>query len=97
MFPLSFPSREHSLIFLSSLQVLPGEPVYAQVNRDKKKNSRGPLDAMQAPQQQQQQLPPGYQDYGDHQDHWQVANHQGVPMDAGQQQQQQQAAGDSWV
>ena len=95
MFPLSFLSPGYSLIFLSSLQVLPGEPVYAQVNRDKKKNSRGPQDAMQA---QQQQLPPGYQDYGDHQDHWQVANHQGVPMDAGQQQQQQQqAAGDSWV
>ncbi len=87
--------------FVLVRQVRPGEPVYAQVNRDKKKNSRGPVHP-QDPQQQQQM----YQNYAEHADHWQVQNHQQQALDgsAGQQQQQPGAAapggtpaGDSWV
>ena len=31
-------------IFVVTFQVYPGEPVYAQVNREKKKNSRNQMD-----------------------------------------------------
>lgn len=84
------------------LQVLPGEPVYAQVNRDKKKNSRN--HAADLAHHQPAMHPNSYQDYGDHADHWQVANHHGVPLDPQQQiaaanhsGNSGQAAGDSWV
>ena len=71
-------------------QVRPGEPVYAQVNRDKKKNSRNHSDHPQMMMQ--------YGDYSEHADHWQQAPPQ-------QQQQHPQhihgpaatPAGDSWV
>ena len=66
-------------------QVLPGEPVYAHVNRDKKKNSRNHQQPPTQPPPQQ-----GYHDYSD--EHWQVANSQGTPLD-----QSGGPAGDSWV
>ena len=44
-------------------QVRPGEPVYAQVNRDKKKNSRN--------HSENPQMMMHYSDYSEHADHWQ--------------------------
>lgn len=84
---------------------LPGEPVYAQVNRDKKKNSRvSHQDNNVHVQQQQQQYPPGYHDYADGGGggaaDWHVVNQQGMSLDQQQQQinnQQTAAGGDSWV
>ncbi|XP_059090371.1 catenin delta-2-like isoform X2 [Tigriopus californicus] len=91
-------------IYAPNHHVLPGEPVYAQVNRDKKKNSRN--HAADLAHHQPAMHPNAYQDYGDHADHWQVANHHhhGVPLDPQQQiaaanhsGSSGQAAGDSWV
>ena len=84
--------------FFKSFQVRPGEPVYAQVNRDKKKNSRNHSDH---PQMMMQYAG----DYSEHADHWQQPHPQ---QQGGQPQQQQQhpqhihgpaatPAGDSWV
>lgn len=68
--------------FAVCFQVRPGEPVYAQVNRDKKKNSRN--------DQQQQQMMMHYSDYSEHADHWQQQpQHIHGPAAA--------PAGDSWV
>ena len=75
-------------------QVRPGEPVYAQVNRDKKKNSRNHSDHPQMLMQ--------YGDYSEHADHWQQ---QPPPQQQQPQQQHPQhihgpaatPAGDSWV
>ena len=85
------------LIHVYIFQVRPGEPVYAQVNRDKKKNSR---PGVPGDPTQQQQMMMHYGDYSEHVDHWQPS--QQTPP---QQQQQQQhihgpaaaPAGDSWV
>jgi hypothetical protein len=94
--------HELTEIFSLCAQVLPGEPVYAQVNRERKRTTRGAQDQMLAPQQ----AGLGYHDYSEHADHWQVANHLEQHTGANgrpQQQQQQQpgsaeaAAGDSWV
>ena len=78
-------------------QVRPGEPVYAQVNRDKKKNSR-PLPG---DPNSQQQIMMHYGDYSEHADHWQQQTN---PQQTPPQQQQQHIhgpaaapAGDSWV
>lgn len=76
--------------------VRPGEPVYAQVNRDKKKNSR----PVQGDPTQQQQLLMHYGDYSEHADHWQQQTN---PQQTPPQQQQHihgpaaAPAGDSWV
>ena len=64
-------------------QVRPGEPVYAQVNRDRKnKNGKSPNNPhlqdhpthqqmLQQQQHHQQQLAnAGYSDYTDHAEHW---------------------------
>jgi len=51
----------NALISLSSVR--PGEPVYAQVNRDKKKNSRN--------HSENPQMMMHYSDYSEHADHWQ--------------------------
>jgi len=80
------------------IECRPGEPVYAQVNRDKKKNSRNHSDH---PQMMMQYAG----DYSEHADHWQQPHPQ---QQGGQPQQQQQhpqhihgpaatPAGDSWV
>jgi hypothetical protein len=88
-------SSFHAIFFIA-LQIRPGEPVYAQVNRDKKKNSRNHSDG------QMMMVPhhPLYSDYSEHAEHWQ--QQQVPPQHHHQQQQQQQiqgpaAAGDSWV
>lgn len=65
-----------------SHMVRPGEPVYAQVNRDKKR-SRGPGDSN-----------PDHSDYSDHAHHWTVQDGAGHTLDQGGA---QPAAGDSWV
>jgi len=69
--------------------VRPGEPVYAQVNRDKKRSrgaggEGGQFDA---------------QDYSDHAHHWAVQDNSGQNLDTsgGDRSQQQPPAGDSWV
>lgn len=77
-------------------QVRPGEPVYAQVNRDaKKKNSSSSRVPDSQQQQQQQRLDAaayatassGGQlqgNYDEHSDHWQVTNHHGQTLDVAQ-------------
>ena len=85
-------------------QVRPGEPVYAQVNRDKKKSSRmGPSDPMGL--YHGANGGGGAGDYSEHADHWRVmqatpsggqqvqVDSAGVPQPAAQGGQ----AGDSWV
>ena len=69
------------------MQVRPGEPVYAQVNRDKKRSrgaggEGGQFDA---------------QDYSDHAHHWAVQDNSGQNLDTsgGDRNQQQPPAGDS--
>ena len=69
-------------VTLNPVQVRPGEPVYAQVNRDKKR-SRGPGDSN-----------PDHSDYSDHAHHWTVQDGAGHTLDQGGA---QPAAGDSWV
>ena len=51
------------LIHVYIFQVRPGEPVYAQVNRDKKKNSR---PGVPGDPTQQQQMMMHYGDYSEH-------------------------------
>ena len=76
------------------MQVRPGEPVYAQVNREKKR-SRGGAD----------ESPGGYPpdgryhdgDYSDHGLHWSVNDQSGHQLDTSGQGQGQNSAGDSWV
>ena len=73
------------------LQVRPGEPVYAQVNRDKKRSRGGPDMA-------------GY-DYSDHAQHWVIQDNAGNILDTSQVSGQTSSAnnshntqgGDSWV
>ena len=103
------PQLTHFLLFLFQV-VRPGEPVYAQVNRDKKKSSRG----MGGPSDHPMGLYHGANgggagDYSEHADHWRVMQQQqqaggapqqvqvdsaGVPQPASSAQGQ---AGDSWV
>jgi len=64
-----------------SHMVRPGEPVYAQVNRDKKR-SRGPDSNAD------------HSDYSDHAHHWTVQDNSGHTLDSGGA---QPPAGDSWV
>ena len=76
-------------IFIVLLQVRPGEPVYAQVNRDKKR-SRG------------SEMGGGPADYGDHAQHWLVQDTNGAVLDGhggggGGGQHQPPQGGDSWV
>ena len=93
-------SITEALNFLLIVQVFPGEPVYAQVNRDKKKNSRnqhleGP-DAMNAGYHQHQ-LPPHHQhaNYAEHAELWQ--QQQAASPRPGQPVADAAAGGDSWV
>jgi len=84
----------YASFFQGQAVVRPGEPLYAQVNREKKKSGR----QMEDPGQQV-----AYQNYAEHADHWQVAanHHGGAPLDgSGNGQpggQHGQQAGDSWV
>ncbi len=70
---------------VSIFQVRPGEPVYAQVNRDKKR-SRGPG---------------GLGDYGEAGHHWVVSDQGGRVLDNSQSSaaptQHNNQGGDSWV
>ena len=70
------------------MQVRPGEPVYAQVNRDKKR-SRGGGEGGQF----------GNQDYSDLPPYWGVQDNSGQNLDSsgGDRTHQQPPAGDSWV
>ena len=79
------------VLTICTLQVRPGEPVYAQVNREKKRSRGGEAGH---PGQ-------GYADYGDHGQHWVVTEGNGgavldtqtahpAPGNQGQ-------GGDSWV
>ena len=94
----AFVSRFHQLFVIFVNQVFPGEPVYAQVNRDKKKNSRN-HHHMEPPGVDVLQ-PGGYHhhdNYSEHADLWQPtalprgvgAQHGAAPDNA--------AGGDSWV
>ena len=67
------------------LQVRPGEPVYAQVNRDKKRSRGGEMGG-------------GAGDYGEHAHHWVVHDNNGAVLDGqGGGQHQPPQGGDSWV
>ena len=96
---LKRPNSISTLISNAVFQVRPGEPVYAQVNRDQKKKNSRPV---QGDPTQQQQLLMHYGDYSEHADHWQQQTN---PQQTPPQQQQQQhihgpaaaPAGDSWV
>ena len=69
------------------LQVRPGEPVYAQVNRDKKRSRGSEMGAG------------GAGDYGDHSHHWLVQDTNGAVLDGhgGGGGHQPPQGGDSWV
>ncbi len=99
-YPLSrqFLFHFHQIPFVIFYQVFPGEPVYAQVNRDKKKNSRN-HHHMEPPGVDVLQ-PGGYHHHGNYSEHadlWQPtasprgvgAQHGAAPDNA--------AGGDSWV
>jgi len=71
-----YPAGQH--------MVRPGEPVYAQVNRDKKRSRGGEMG--------------GVGDYTDHAHHWVVHDNNGAVLDGqGGAQHQQPQGGDSWV
>ena len=85
----------------------PGEPVYAQVDREKKKNSRAAAaNAASAVAGDHAALPQynhnaAYADYSEHAEHWhqqqqqqqqQPQQHVSAPQQSGNA-----AAGDSWV
>jgi len=69
--------------------VRPGEPVYAQVNRDKKRSRGAGGEGGQFDNQ----------DYSEHAHHWAVQDTSGNTLDTsgGDRSQQQPPAGDSWV
>ena len=72
------------------LQVRPGEPVYAQVNRDKKRSRGSEMGGG------------GVGDYGDHSHHWVVQDTNGAVLDGhggggGGGPHQPPQGGDSWV
>ena len=73
------------LVTFFLFQVRPGEPVYAQVNRDKKKNSRN--------HSENPQMMMHYSDYSEHADHWQ----QPTPQPQHIHGPAATPAGDSWV
>ena len=70
----------------------PGEPVYAQVNREKKKNSRN-ADHVVHPQQMMMH----YGDYSEHADHWQQQQQQPAQQHIHGPGAGSAPAGDSWV
>ena len=81
------PADQYYIIVL--LQVRPGEPVYAQVNRDKKRSRGSEMGGG------------GAADYGDHSQHWLVQDTNGAVLDGhgggGGGQHQPPQGGDSWV
>ena len=76
-----------TVTFIALLQVRPGEPVYAQVNRDKKRSRGSEMGAG------------GAGDYGDHSHHWLVQDTNGAVLDGhgGGGGHQPPQGGDSWV
>ena len=65
-------------------QVRPGEPVYAQVNRDKKRSRGGEMGGVGG-------------DYGEHAHHWLVQDGNGALLDGQAGHHQPPQGGDSWV
>ena len=105
--PLPSCIRNASLITYPRFpsQVRPGEPVYAQVDREKKKNSRAAAAANAVAGDHGAALPQynhnaAYADYSEHAEHWhqqqqqppQQQQHVSAPQQSGNA-----AAGDSWV
>ena len=84
-------SSNQSIILMTTvLQVRPGEPVYAQVNRDKKRSRGSEMGGG------------GVGDYGDHSHHWVVQDTNGAVLDGhggggGGGPHQPPQGGDSWV
>ena len=101
--------RAFLITFLTYLsQVRPGEPVYAQVDREKKKNSRAAAANAAVAGDGHAALPQynhnaaAYADYSEHAEHWHQQQQQQQPQQQQQhvsapQQSGNAAAGDSWV
>jgi len=71
-----YPAGQH--------MVRPGEPVYAQVNRDKKRSRGGEMGGVGG-------------DYGEHAHHWLVQDGNGALLDGQAGHHQPPQGGDSWV
>ena len=95
-------------LFIYPSQVRPGEPVYAQVDREKKKNSRAAAANAAVAGDGHAALPQynhnaaAYADYSEHAEHWHQQQQQQQPQQQQQhvsapQQSGNAAAGDSWV